>query len=545
VFSWTPTEAQGPGVYPFSVRVSDGVANTDAPISITVTEVNVAPVLAGVPPTASVPELAPYTFSATATDADLPAQPLTFSLVGAPLGASIDGSTGAFSWTPAEAQGPGVYAFNVRVSDGVANTDAPISITVNEANAAPVLAGVPPTASVSESAPYTFTATATDSDSPAQTLTFSLVGAPAGASIDGSTGVFSWTPTEAQGPGTYPFSVRVSDGVANTDAPISITVTEANVAPVLAGVPPTASVPELSPYTFTATATDADLPVQTLTFSLVGAPAGASIGGSSGVFSWTPTEAQGPGAYPFSVRVSDGVANTDSPINITVTELNVAPVLAGVPPTASIAELAPYTFTATATDADLPAQSLTFSLTGAPTGASIGGSTGVFTWTPTEAQGPGTYPFTVNVSDGITSASSPISITVTEANAAPVLAGVPPTASVPELSPYTFTATATDADDPPQTLTFSLVGAPAGASIGGSTGAFSWTPSEVQGPGVYSFNVRVTDGSANTDAPISITVTEVNVAPVLAGVPATASVPELAPYRSPRRRPMRTCPRRR
>jgi hypothetical protein len=180
-----------------------------------------------------------------------------------------------------------------------------------------------------------------------------------------------------------------------------------------------------------------------------------------------------------------------------VSEVNVAPAIANVPASATIPEQSPYTFTATATDADLPAQTLTFSLVGAPAGAAIGGSTGVFTWTPTEAQGPGTYPFTVNVNDGITSASSPISITVTEANVAPVLAGVPPTASVAELSPYTFTATATDADDPPQTLTFSLVGAPAGASIGGSSGAFSWTPTEAQGPGVYAFQVRASDATGN------------------------------------------------
>src|SRR5262245_64669012 len=122
---------------------------------------------------------------------------------------------------------------------------------------------------------------------------------PAGAAIGTSSGVFSWTPTEAQGPGVYPFSVRVSDGVTNTDAAITLTVTEANLAPVLANVPASATIPELVAYTFTATATDADLPAQTLTFSLVGAPAGAAIGASSGVFSWTPTEAQGPGAYPF------------------------------------------------------------------------------------------------------------------------------------------------------------------------------------------------------------------------------------------------------
>ena len=36
-------------------------------------------------------------------------------------------------------------------------------------------------------------------------MTFSLdAGAPAGATINGATGAFSWTPTEAQGPGSVP-----------------------------------------------------------------------------------------------------------------------------------------------------------------------------------------------------------------------------------------------------------------------------------------------------------------------------------------------------
>src|SRR6185503_9772687 len=236
-----------------------------------------APAIANVPTSATIPELAPYTFTATATDTDLPAQTLAFSLVSAPTGATIDGSTGAFTWTPTEAQGPGDYPFSVRVSDGVTNTDAAITLHVTEVNAAPAIANVPTSATIPELAPYTFTATATDSDVPAQTLAFSLVGGPTGATIDGTTGVFSWTPTEAQGPGDYPFSVRVSDGVTNTDASSTLHVTEGNAAPAIANVPASATIPELSPYTFTATATDADVPAQTLTFSLVGAPAGATI----------------------------------------------------------------------------------------------------------------------------------------------------------------------------------------------------------------------------------------------------------------------------
>jgi hypothetical protein len=357
--------------------------------------------------------LSAYTFTATATDSDLPAQALTFSLVGAPTGASINSSTGAFSWTPTEAQGPGSYPFTVRVTDGVANTDAAITLTVTEVNAAPAIANVPASATIPELAAYTFTATATDSDVPAQTLTFSLVGAPTGASVNASTGAFSWTPTEAQGPGSYPFTVRVSDGTANTDAAISLAVTEVNAAPAIANVPASATIPESSAYTFTATATDSDVPAQTLTFSLVSAPAGAAIDASTGAFSWTPTEAQGPGTYPFTVRVTDGVVNTDAVITLTVTEVNVAPALSGVPASATIPGQVAYSFTATGTDGDLPAQTLTFSLVGPPSGAAIGSSSGVFTWTPSAAQS-GSFAFSVRVSDGFTNTDAPITLTVVQ-----------------------------------------------------------------------------------------------------------------------------------
>jgi len=49
-------------------------------------------------------------------------------------------------------------------------------------------------------------------------------GAPAGASIDNSTGVFNWTPTEAQGPGSYTFSLQVSDGSLTDFEEITVTV---------------------------------------------------------------------------------------------------------------------------------------------------------------------------------------------------------------------------------------------------------------------------------------------------------------------------------
>jgi hypothetical protein len=91
----------------------------------------------------------------------------------------------------------------------------------------------------------------------------------------------------------------------------------------------------------------------------------------------------------------------------------------------------------------------------------------------------------------------------------------------------TFTASATDLDQPAQTLTFSLdPGAPEGAIIS-PAGAFSWTPSEAQGPGLYNLTVRVTDnGNPNLGVTkiFAVRVGEENTGPVLARSPIKASM---------------------
>jgi hypothetical protein len=96
-------------------------------------------------------------------------------------------------------------------------------VTVNEVNTTPVLATIAPQ-TVNKGNLLTFTATATDADAPANTLTYSLVGAPVGAAIHPTTGVFTWTPTGAQGAGDFTFTVRVNDGNLNTDRLITVKV---------------------------------------------------------------------------------------------------------------------------------------------------------------------------------------------------------------------------------------------------------------------------------------------------------------------------------
>src|SRR4030095_152032 len=123
---------------------------------------------------------------------------------------------------------------------------------------------------VDEGTQLLFTATASDADG--GVLTFSLdPGAPAGAAINPTTGVFSWTPTEADGGSARNVTIRVTDSASASDfETITITVREANAAPVLGAIG-NKTVDEGAQLSFTATASDAD--GGALTFSLdPGAP---------------------------------------------------------------------------------------------------------------------------------------------------------------------------------------------------------------------------------------------------------------------------------
>lgn len=371
-------------------------------------------------------------------------------------------------------------------------------------NELPVVVNVPPLVEIPELVFYSLQVEAHDPDVPdGAGLRYQLLNAPAGASIDAD-GFLTWTPSEAQGPGDYSFVIRVSDGLGQVDAPITVRVLEVNLPPTVNGVPVEDTIPELTTYTFTATGEDGDLPPNELVFSLVDAPAGASIDGA-GVFTWTPSESQGPADYSFYVRLSDGATFVDVPITLHVTEINQAPVLTGVPAEAIIPEMVAYSFTASGFDADLPANVLTFSLVNGPAGASIGAG-GDFSWTPSELQGPADYSFHVRLSDGVTFVEMPITLHVTEVNRPPVLSDVPAEAVIPVFVEYTFAVTAEDPDLPANILVFDLVGAPDGAAID-AAGVFTWTPSAEQALGHFSFAVRLSDGIDSVSVPITLHVT--------------------------------------
>ncbi|MDJ0959734.1 MAG: putative Ig domain-containing protein [Acidimicrobiia bacterium] len=523
LFSWTPAEGQD-GVHSFDVVLSDDglppLTDTQT-VTVTVDEVNLAPTLDPITDPSG-DELTSITFTATASDPDLAANTLTFSLVGEPPGATIDAG-GAFSWTPTEAQ-DGTYTFDVVVVDdgtpALADSQT-ITVTVNEVNLPPSVAA-PADQADDEGATVAVSIGGSDPDDPADVLTFSALGLPPGLSVDPASGLISGTvdPTAAAG---SPYVVTVGvrdDGVPTLQdvASFTWTISDVNRPPILDPIGALGPIvgDELTLISFTATGSDPDL--DGVTFSLSGAPTGADIDPGTGVFTWTPTEAQD-GVYDFDVTITDdgspSLATTTS-VTVTVNETNVPPAIGATPDRAN-AEGESVLVAISAVDTDDPANTLTFAATGLPPGLSIAPSGLISGTIDYAAAASSPYTVVLTVRDDGTPVGTDIAAftwTVAETNRPPVLDPIVDQVTDEDVE-VTFTATASDPDGDP--YSFSLLHEPVGASIDPDTGNFRWTPSETQ-QGAHTFKVVVTDaGSPPLDDKqyITITVGEVNEAPSL------------------------------
>jgi len=190
-----------------------------------------------------------FSVAAFATDLDLPAESLIYSLEDVPremyqVAASghepqIDGN-GYFRWTPSEVHGGKSYEFDVRITDvgGCTAVDEDgesalrkVSIAVNEVNSPPEIEPISDF-SVDTAHDASFKVYAVDPDDPEGPLSFALEfeqGASIWYSVEiDSTGCFRWRPSVYDpGPGDYPITVIVTDeGQASSTSSFMLHVEE-------------------------------------------------------------------------------------------------------------------------------------------------------------------------------------------------------------------------------------------------------------------------------------------------------------------------------
>lgn len=513
--NWTPTYFQS-GTHSVTFTVSDGALSDSETISITVNDINRAPVLAAIGnKTVNENTLLNFILSGTDPDGDT----LTYSCgATCPSGMTISGNT--VNWTPSYSQS-GVYSVTFTTSDGSLSDTETISITVNNVNRAPILDAIADK-TVQEASLLSIALIATDPDG--DTLTYSCgATCPTGMTIDNDTATASWVPDYNQS-GSYSVTMVASDGSLSDSKTFIITVTNRNRAPILDAIA-NQTVNENVLLTFELSGSDPD--GDTLTYLCHSCPTGMTVTGTT--VEWTPTYSQD-GIYTVVLRVTDGSLSASRTITVTVNNVNRAPVLAAIG-NKTVNENSLLTFNLAATDAD--GNALTYSCSAnCPSGMTVSGNT--VSWTPTYSQAGVYTSVTFTVSDGSLSASESITITVNDVNRAPNLASVSDQ-TVNENSPITSIdlndlGDDFDADGDPITYACEyglglgstvLDGVDcsglSGFSFSALTGVISWTPAYDQS-GIYEFKVTGTDGDLSSSRVFIITVNNVNRAPVLASI---------------------------
>ena len=502
----------------------------------------------------------------TATDPN-PGDKDTFSITGGADAAlfTIDPSTGALSFksapdfeNPADSGKNNVYDVTVKATDagGLSSADQAITITVTNANDAPVITsnggGATANISVLENQNVATTVVATDQDK--DVITYSITGGPDASlfTINTTTGQLTFNsnpdfenPTDNGKDNVYNVTVQASDGALTDMQAIAVTVTNANDAPVFT-TGTAFSIDENSKTVTTITASDQDK--DTLTFSVVGGldKSAFTINSSTGVLSFVnapdfenPTDNGKNNVYDVTVQVSDGNGGvTTQAIAVTVNDINDAPVITsnGAGATASVSALENQTAVTTVTATDQDKDTVTFSIIGGVDQLlfNIDSGTGVLTFknapnfeNPTDSGKDNVYNVTVQASDGTLTDTQAIAVTVTNVNEMPTITsnGAGDTAAI-SIAENTMAVTTVTASDPDAntTLTYSISGGADAAlfSINSTTGALTFiaapdfeNPTDTGKDNVYDVIVKASDGSLSDTQAIAVTVTDANDAPMI------------------------------
>ncbi len=151
-------------------------------------------------------------------------------------------------------------------------------------------------------------------------------GAPRGMDLDSRSGMLTWTPSEAQGPGVFQILIELTDSNGkriDDTCKFSVTVNEVNLAPVISAIPSQVAKAN-KPFRYGVRGSDPDIPANDLRFSLNGKiPDGLRINDRSGELSWDVSYQVLASDFDMTVTIADASGLTASSDLV----LNVVPLL--------------------------------------------------------------------------------------------------------------------------------------------------------------------------------------------------------------------------
>lgn len=503
---------------------------------IDINQVNDAPTLV-TPQTISATEDSNLDFSLTeGVDPDSFSQ--TYSIETQPTNGSLNCSAGTTSctYTP-NLNFTGNDSFTYKANDSELDSNiATVNINVANINDRPTIAANE-TFSVAEDTVLNFNLTdSSDIDNTSAELSYKLITPPSNGTLSNcfTTGTYTsdlsctYTPS-ANYNGTDTFTYIVNDGQYDSigQATVTINTTAVNDAPTLSSTQ-TLTTAEDTLLAFTLN-TGSDIEADTLTYLVVSTTSNGVLtctGGTSRDCQYMPS-ANFNGVDTFTYKVNDGSLDSNiATVTITVSSENDAPLIgSNQSETTNEDTLVSFTLNS-ATDIDVPAQTLQYKLITGPTNGTLSNciTSGSYTTDITCDYTPnlnfnGTDTFTYRAND--TLADSPteatVTITIAAVNDAPVLAATQSVLTT-EDTPVSFDLNAaTDIEN--DALTYTIVSTTASGTLvcdEGSSRACTYTPS-VNFNGQASFTYKASDAGLDSNtATVTIDVTAINDAPVMA-----------------------------
>lgn len=247
--------------------------------------------------------------SLTLTGNDPGGLQLSFIIVSLPANGDLSGAPPNLTYTPRR-DFNGTDSFTFKVSNGVSDSQpAPVSLFVRPVNDAPTLT-TPGPQMKDEGSNINFLVTAADVDA-GDLLTFTATRLPGSATfiqLNNTSAQFDWTPSFTEA-GSYTVSFRVCDNSVPAQCisrPVQFTINDVNRPPRIAPIGEQ-NVSSGENSSFTISASDPDQG-QSLTFSAMGLPAGATFDPASKRFSWAPGFLQ-LGSYTVTFKVTDDGAS--------------------------------------------------------------------------------------------------------------------------------------------------------------------------------------------------------------------------------------------
>lgn len=447
----------------------------------------------------------PYSVQLVATDPDSDQSQLRFSATRAPAGSTLDPISGVFQWTPASSAAGLRFSVEVQVTDETGLTDSKsfrLTVENNLENLPPVLERIEDV-TVDERQLVSIQLVASDPDSTQDQLRYSTLRAPAGSSIDPTTGLFTWTPNAYAGGLRFGIDVQVTDetGLSDTKT-FRVTVNDVveNIAPVLAEIEDReVNHGDLLSVQFTAT--DEDSSQDQLRYAALRSPIGSSLDPVSGLFTWTPNAFARGLTFGIDIQVTDETGLTDvQTFRVAVAEADSrAPVLALIEDqTTTVRQTIRVQLVAT--DNDSQPDQLRYSALRSPIGSVLDPESGLFSWTPNASAAGLRFGIDVRVTDetGLSDTKT-FRISVDESDGlAPVLGDIEnQTISAGEL--INVQLTATDADSDLDDLRFTALRSPVGSTLDPVTGLFRWTPNSFAEGLTFGVDVQVTDETGRFD----------------------------------------------